>query len=170
MANFAAASGAVNAMGQIFGMIAQAQDAESEAADQWRKAQGVAMGIMYGIKAGAEVAEAVASFASQNYPAGALHVISAGLFTAQSVAAFSQLAQSGGGAATTTGAAAAPTFRPAEPEKVARSADDGGRTIIIEKNYYLSEGLAELGAVVESSSYEMGRQRVRADVPNNEYR
>ena len=117
MASLQTTASAASAMGQIFGMIADAQEKESKAADGWRKAQGVAMGVMYGIKAGAEVAEAVASFASQNYPGGAMHLVSAGLFTAQSIAAFTELAQTGGGGSSTsagaaTGAAARPTVEP----------------------------------------------------------
>lgn len=163
MNNFELAAGFVSEMGAIFGAIADAEERAGRSGDAWRKAQGVAMGIMYAIKAGAEFAQATADIASQNYLAGAGHIAAGVQFGVQSGLSFSQLAQSGGGGLAAPQKSSG-SYVPAESSRVSSGGErsQGGNTY----NYFSwGRSPAEFGRIVAEAPWQAEQAGLRASTP-----
>jgi len=134
----------------IFGQIAEAEEKAGRAADGWRVAEGVALGIYHTVKSLGEGAEAFASFASQRYDAGVMHAIAQTSHAVAAGIAFSQLAQTGGGGS--AAATAKPSsFRPASTRPEATGGmGDAGNTVNI---YSWGRSQADAGRVVAEADW-----------------
>jgi hypothetical protein len=143
----------VGAMGAVFDQVAQSIEEEGKNADGWRKAQGLAMGIMYTIKAIAAAAEMGMAIASQNY-AGAIaagsSIVTFGLAAAMS---YSKLAQTGGGGA--PAAAATGRFTPSALPSASGEAPGSGEINV--KLYSLGFGDSDVAASMEKANWNMLR-------------
>ena len=149
--SFGAAEGFASEMSGIFGQIADNLEKQGKSASAWRKAQGITMGIYYAIKAIGETAEAVASFASQNYAAGALHVAAAASHTVASVMSFVQLAQTGAASAPAT---AKPAQMSAKFQKFPETKAVGGGGPVTVNNYLMGRSGADIGDRLSRAMWE----------------
>jgi hypothetical protein len=101
------------------------------------------------VMAAVELAQSIKSFASQEYAAGAMHLIAMGAYIAAAAKAGSQL---GGGSAS---APAAATYTPARTENV--SDQRAGEARIVNINYSLGRVHAELGQQLERAQWQRAR-------------
>lgn len=159
IANYAQSASVI---GNIFGQIAATQEKAGKAADGWRKAQGVALGIFHTIKAIGAGADAAAAAAKFNFPGMALHIVSAAQHGIAAAMAFSQLAQSGGGG-TAKAAASAGGFRPSTSRPTGgRTADDQGNVVNV---YSWGRSAADAGRIIQESQYDLERSGKAVRVP-----
>lgn len=148
-------------LGDIFGQIADEQEAAGRASDGWRKAQGIAKGTYYAAEAVATAAEAVRHFASHEYASGALAVVSAAQYGVASGYMFSKVAQSGS-AGLSAPQASAGSFVASRPERLAApSQKREGDTVNV---YSLGSSNSDVAAAMERARYDLvrsGRTPVR---------
>ena len=159
--NIQGLSSVAGSIGQIFGQIAEAEERAGKAADGWRKAQGVALGIYHTVMAVGEAAKSIGSYGD---PVGmVMHAISAVQHGVAAGLAFSQLAQTGGGGVAAKPTSTAGTFRPArsKPER-GRPVSEGGRTINL---YSWGRSSAEAGRVIAEADWELQRKGLPVQTP-----
>ena len=153
--SIAYAAATVNSFAQMFDLIASTQEKAGNAADGWRKAQGVALGIYEAVLAVGEGAKMLGAIATLN-PAAIFHAAAMVQHGVASGMAFSQLAQTGGGATQAAAASAGGGgFRPSMPQMPeGGSGEGGGNTINI---YSWGRTQAAAGRVMAEADWE--RQR-----------
>jgi hypothetical protein len=132
--------------------IVSYMEASGKSAEETAKAQGKYLIAYNTVMAIVEAAAAAASFASQQYVAGAMHVISAATY---GVAAATAAAQLGGGSA--GGAKAAGSrFTPSREPELESPAEGGGQVII--HSYSLGQSEASMAESMERADWQRMRQ------------
>lgn len=112
---------ATDGIAGIFDRIADSEEERGRKSDGWRKAQGVAKGILYQLEAVAAGAQAAMDIAESNYGGAAAAIVAAAGYEAASIMAFRDLAQSsggGGGARVSAG-----SYVPTTPSRVSSASD-----------------------------------------------
>ncbi len=116
MQNLQGFAAAAEGISGIFDTIAAAEEERGKNADGWRKAKGVAKGILYQLEAVAAAAQGALDIGESNYGGAASAFVAAAGFEAASIMAFRDLARTGGGgggARTTAG-----SYTPTTPSRI----------------------------------------------------
>jgi hypothetical protein len=152
---------AMQAAGASQAQIAAATKDQTDQIERLKKAEGAFLVAKETVEAAISIAQAISSFASQDYIGGALHIVAA---AAHGVAAGMAAARLGGGSASVPSAPTAGTFRPTQPENVADSTADAGGVNIFNV-YSLGNSQEEMGRAMENAQWQRRRVGLASSVP-----